>query len=167
MFLTLKILLTASFNFFSWVLVLSWVASKVHYSHPWCYYAFGFGQTFWWHHTDCNGWGFLLFGQHNLMFSFHLLSHQFGVAIKGKCKVVVHDIWITLNVHPDWVVLQVDVANTFNSILCEAILQELHVVRGQLFLLFHFVHYFYAHQFFGHHSFRRKLFIILSFMGMR
>jgi hypothetical protein len=63
----------------------------------------------------------------------------------------------------------VDVANTFNSILCEAIFQELHVARGQLFLLFHFGHYFYAHQlplFFGHHSLRRKLFIILSFMGM-
>jgi hypothetical protein len=77
---------------------------------------------------------------------------------------------MTLNVHLDWVVLQVDVANTFNSILCEVIFQELHVARGQLILLFHFVHYFYAHQlplFFGHHSLRKKLFIILSFMGMR
>jgi hypothetical protein len=72
-----------------------------------------------------------------------------------------------LNVHPDWVVLQVDVANAFSSISCEAIFQELHVVGGQLFLFFHFFHYFYAHQlpsFFGHHSFKGKLFVILSSM---
>jgi hypothetical protein len=49
---------------------------------------------------------------------FHLLPHQFSVAIKGGCKAMVHGIHVTLNVHPDWVVLQVDVVNTFNTISC-------------------------------------------------
>ncbi len=74
------------------------------------------------------------------VFSFHMLPHQFGVVIRGECKAMVHGIWITLNIHPNWVVLQVDVANAFNFISCEAIFQKLHVAGGQLSLLFHFVH---------------------------
>jgi hypothetical protein len=29
---------------------------------------------------------------------------------------MVHDIWVTLNVHLDWVVLQVDITNVFNIV---------------------------------------------------
>jgi hypothetical protein len=32
------------------------------------------------------------------------------------------DIWTVLNVHPNWVVLQVDIANAFNIISCKVIL---------------------------------------------
>jgi hypothetical protein len=45
-----------------------------------------------------------------------LLFHQFGVAIKGRCEAVVHGIWVILNIHLNWVVLHVDVANAFNTI---------------------------------------------------
>lgn len=64
--------------------------------------------------------------------------------------------------------LQVDVVNAFNSILSEAIFQELRVVKGQLFILFLFVSSFYCQQLplsFSHHSPCGELFIILLFMG--
>jgi hypothetical protein len=34
---------------------------------------------------------------------------------------MVHNIWATLNVHLDWVVLQVDIANAFNIVSRKAI----------------------------------------------
>jgi hypothetical protein len=62
----------------------------------------------------------LCFQLHDV-FSSHMSPRQFGMAARGKCEVVVHDIRVALDVHLDWVVLQVDVANTFNSILCKII----------------------------------------------
>jgi hypothetical protein len=50
-----------------------------------------------------------------------MLPHQFGVDIKGGYEVVVHVIQTTLKVHFDWVLLQLDIANIFKSILCKAI----------------------------------------------
>ncbi len=82
---------------------------------------------------------------------------------------MVHGIQFTLDVHLDCVVLQVDVANDFNNILCKVIFQRLQTIRGQLFHLFPFVNSFYAFQFplfFSHHSLLEDLFIIFSFMGM-
>jgi hypothetical protein len=43
------------------------------------------------------------------------------VAVKGGCEVMAHGIQVILDVHLDWVVLQVDVVNIFHSILCKAI----------------------------------------------
>jgi len=40
------------------------------------------------------------------------------VVIKRGSEAVVHGIWVALDVHLDWVVLQVDVANTFNIFFC-------------------------------------------------
>jgi hypothetical protein len=37
------------------------------------------------------------------------------MAIKSKCEVVVHGIQVSLDVHPNWMVLQVDVANVMHS----------------------------------------------------
>jgi hypothetical protein len=45
--------------------------------------------------------------------------HQFGMAIKGGYKVVVHNIQIVLDVHIDWMVFKVDVMNGFYTILCK------------------------------------------------
>jgi hypothetical protein len=56
---------------------------------------------------------------------FHLSLYQFGVTNNDSCEVVVHDIRTALDVHLDWVVLQVDVMNVFNTILCKAIFQKL------------------------------------------
>jgi hypothetical protein len=49
-------------------------------------------------------------------FAIHLSPHQFGVAIKGGCEIMVHNIRIALEIHLDWVVLQVDITNAFNII---------------------------------------------------
>jgi hypothetical protein len=57
---------------------------------------------------------------------------------------MVHGIQAILDVHLDWVVLQVDVVNTFYYILRKAISWEVRATKGQLFLLFHFVPSFYA-----------------------
>jgi hypothetical protein len=43
------------------------------------------------------------------------------MAIKDRCEVVVDGTQTTLDVHPHWVVLQLDVMNTFNSISHKAI----------------------------------------------
>jgi hypothetical protein len=64
------------------------------------------------------------------MFFFHLLPHQFGGAVTGGCKVVVHGIQAVLDVHPNWVVLQVNVMNIFNTILHETIFQKLQMARN-------------------------------------
>jgi hypothetical protein len=59
------------------------------------------------------------------VFSFHLLPHQFGVLVRGGCEVLVHGIQVVLDVHLDWVVLQVQVMNIFNIILFKALFQKL------------------------------------------
>jgi hypothetical protein len=51
----------------------------------------------------------------------HLLDHQFGMIIRGGFKAMMHGIQVALNVHPNWVGLQVDVINTFNFISHKAI----------------------------------------------
>ncbi len=48
-------------------------------------------------------------------FATHFSLHQFGVATKGDCEVVIHDIRCTMPLHLDWVVFQLHVTNTFNS----------------------------------------------------
>ncbi len=45
----------------------------------------------------------------------HFSLHQFGVVTCGRCEIVVHDVQEMLDLHPHWVVLQVDVHNAFNS----------------------------------------------------
>jgi hypothetical protein len=47
------------------------------------------------------------------------------VVVKGGYEAVVHGICVALNIHHDRVVFQVNIVNTFNSILHEAIFQEL------------------------------------------
>jgi hypothetical protein len=55
----------------------------------------------------------------------HFNPHQFGVMIHDECKIVVHGVQAMLNLHPNWVVLQVDVCNIFNSMSQSTIFQEL------------------------------------------
>ncbi len=46
----------------------------------------------------------------------HFNSHQFSVTIHGRCEIMVYYIQTMLNLYPNWVVLQVDVHKTFNSV---------------------------------------------------
>jgi hypothetical protein len=58
--------------------------------------------------------------------------HQFGVATKGGCESIIHDIKCIVDLHPDWLVFQLDVANAFNSVLRKVIFQELCVLSGDI-----------------------------------
>jgi len=76
---------------------------------------------------------------------------------------MLHDIWAASNVHPNWMVLQVDIANAFNIVSHVVIFQKLCAANGQLSQLIHFVHLFYAPQlllFFNHHYIQGDLSII-------
>lgn len=58
-------------------------------------------------------------------FAFHLSSYQFGVVVKRGCEAMVYGIRATLDAHPNWVMLQVNIVDGFNTISCKAIFQEL------------------------------------------
>ncbi|KAL2631235.1 hypothetical protein R1flu_015921 [Riccia fluitans] len=51
---------------------------------------------------------------------------------------------VTLDLHPDWVVLQVDIWNAFNIVSWEALFSELRAAIGSLDQLFHFMRFFYV-----------------------
>jgi hypothetical protein len=55
----------------------------------------------------------------------HFSPHQFGVTTFGKCEIMVCGIQTMLNLHPNWVVLQMNVHNAFNSMSQSTIFQEL------------------------------------------
>ncbi|KAL2610010.1 hypothetical protein R1flu_028583 [Riccia fluitans] len=74
----------------------------------------------------------------------HFSPLQFGVATRGGCEIIIHGLWATLDLHSDWIVLQVDIKNAFNTVSREALFRELRVAIGSLDQLFPFVHSFYA-----------------------
>ncbi|KAL2611673.1 hypothetical protein R1flu_023365 [Riccia fluitans] len=85
----------------------------------------------------------------------HFSPLQFDVATHGGCKTIIHGLRAILDLHPDWVVLQVDIQNMFNTISREALFCELRVATGSLDQLFPFVRSFYARRFplyFSHYS---------------
>jgi hypothetical protein len=55
------------------------------------------------------------------------------MAIIGGSKAMVHVIQVILDVHPNWVVLQIDVINVFNTNSWNVIFYEFQVVGSQLF----------------------------------
>ncbi|KAL2610702.1 hypothetical protein R1flu_029275 [Riccia fluitans] len=69
----------------------------------------------------------------------HFSPLQFGVAMHGGCKIIIHGLQATLDLHPDWVVLQVDIKNAFNTISREALFctRQGDPLGGTLFALAH------------------------------
>ncbi len=49
-------------------------------------------------------------------FAKYFSPHQFGVATSCECDTMVHEVKTMLNLHSKWVVIQMDIQNTFNSI---------------------------------------------------
>jgi hypothetical protein len=77
-------------------------------------------------------------------------------------KTIIHDIRCTLNLHLDWVVFQLDMANVFNLMFRKVIFQELSVASGDIIQFILFVCAFDA--------FESSCFIIIiipSTMGIR
>jgi hypothetical protein len=86
--------------------------------------------------TSCT----LCFQFHDV-FATHFSSHQFRVAIKGGCVAIIHGIRCTLDLYPNWVVLQLNVANAFNSISRGVIFKNfMHRVETSLNSSLLFVH---------------------------
>jgi hypothetical protein len=72
-----------------------------------------------------------------------------------------------LDLHPDWVVLQLDMANVFNIVLKGFIFQELHVASGDIIQCIPFVHAFYTFEsplFYTHHNHESNIMVIQSTM---
>ncbi|KAL2620674.1 hypothetical protein R1flu_000879 [Riccia fluitans] len=57
----------------------------------------------------------------------HFSPLQFGVATRGGCETIIHGLHATLDLHPDWVVLQVHVKETLGGALFA--LAHLHALR--------------------------------------
>jgi hypothetical protein len=105
---------------------------------PWGGLLLNHDQTFRWSSSFYNGGNivsitsrFLCFKFHDA-FTTHFSSHQFKVTMKGGCETVIHGIRCTLDLHLNWVVLQLDVVNAFNLMSRGVILQKLvqHVVTS-------------------------------------
>jgi hypothetical protein len=106
--------------------------------------------------------------QFNDVFTTHFSSHQFRAATKGNCEIIIHGIKCTLDLHPNWVVFQLDVANTFNSVSRGVIFQELCVANGDIIQFIPFVHAFYAFEypmFYSHHNREGNVIVIPFTMG--
>ncbi len=79
----------------------------------------------------------------------HFNPYQFGITTYGGCEVVVHGIQTMLNFHPNWVVLHVDVCNTFALVSQLTISQELQFSPNYLDQLSHlFDNFMHAHYIF-------------------
>jgi hypothetical protein len=63
-------------------------------------------------------------------FTTHFPPHQFGVVIKGGYETIFHNIKCNLDLHLDWVVLELDLRNAFNSMSKKVIFKELYATSG-------------------------------------
>jgi hypothetical protein len=72
------------------------------------------------------------------------VQDQFGVATKGGCEAIIHSIKCALNLHPNWVVLQLDMVNTFNLMskgsYLKNFVQHVGASYNSSSLLVHFMH---------------------------
>jgi hypothetical protein len=102
-------------------------------------------------------------------FATHFSPHQFVVATKGDCEIVIHGVKCTLDLHLDWVVLQLDVANTFTLVSKGVKFQEFRATGGDIIQLIHLVRAFYAFEsplFYNHRNYEGDVKIIPSSMGI-
>ncbi|KAL2643240.1 hypothetical protein R1flu_010827 [Riccia fluitans] len=98
----------------------------------------------------------------------HFSPLQFGVVTHGGCETIIHGLYATLDLHPDWIILQFDIRNAFNTISQEALFCELRVATGSLDQLFPFVHSFYARRsplYFSHCSCEDEVSLLSSESG--
>jgi hypothetical protein len=50
-------------------------------------------------------------------FATHFSPHQFGIATKGGYEAIIHGTKCTMYLHPNWVVIKLNVVNAFNLVL--------------------------------------------------
>jgi hypothetical protein len=95
----------------------------------------------------------------------HFSPHQFRITTKGGCEIIIHGIWCTLDLHLDWVFLQLDVVNTFNSMSRGVIFQELHTTGGDIIQFIFFIHAFESPLFYSYHNYDDDVIIIMFTIG--
>lgn len=79
------------------------------------------------------GWPLHLFaGEGSFLITF--LSSPVWCGHPGGCESVVHGLRVILDIHPDWAVIQVDVANAFNFVSWRVMFEEVRDARGRLHL---------------------------------
>ncbi len=109
---------------------------------------------------------FVLCFQFYNAFVTHFSPHQFKIATKGGCEIVIHGIMCTLDPHLEWVILQLDVANAFNLMLKEVIFQEFCVTNGDIIQLSSCIFYIWISRlFYNDHNHEGDVTIILFAMG--
>jgi len=171
---TRKILQMNSHICFNFVPYLTRSHPTSNCTYPWNDLPLSHDQAFKWSSSHCHGETLCQFKSYVLCLQFcdafatHFSSHQFGIATKGKCEVVIHDIKCTLDLHFNWVVFQLDVANVFNSVSKEVIFQELHAIGEDIIQLIPFVHAFYAFEFpmfYNHCNHEGEVIVIPFTMG--
>jgi hypothetical protein len=78
-----------------------------------------------------------------------LISHQFEVSTFGGYEAILFNIQALLNLHPNWVMIHVDVKNVFNRVFQTVIFRKLCDVKGPLAnivpigMLFYGVHFIF------------------------
>jgi hypothetical protein len=101
-------------------------------------------------------------------FATHFSLHQFEITTKGGYEVFIHDIRCTMTLHLNWVIFQLHMANTFNSMSKGVIFQKLHAAGGNFIQFIPFVRAFYAFEsplFYSHHNCESNIIIIPFIMG--
>jgi hypothetical protein len=58
-------------------------------------------------------------------FATQFSPHEFGDVIKGGCETIIHNIRCTLDLHPNSIILQLDVVNAFNLVLKRVIISRI------------------------------------------
>jgi hypothetical protein len=78
------------------------------------------------------------------LFHKHLSLHQFGISTFKGCEAIPFGIQTLFNLHPDWVVMQVDIKNAFINIFPIINFKELCDVKGPLPSIVSFTKLFYG-----------------------
>jgi uncharacterized membrane protein len=114
------------------------------------------------------------FTSHALCFQFldsfvkHFFPRQFGIDIKNDCEAIIYGIKCNLDLHPNYVLLYLDMANVFNSMLRRVIFEKLCVVGESIIHGIPFVREFYAFElplFYIHCNCESNVIINLSTIG--
>jgi hypothetical protein len=107
-------------------------------TYPWNDLLLSHDQTFKWSSFHCHGETLYQFPIYALCLQFcdafatHFSSHEFGITTKGRREAVIYGIKCILNFQLDWMIIQLDMVNAFNSLSKEVIFQKLHAIGGDI-----------------------------------
>jgi hypothetical protein len=104
------------------------------------------------------------------LFQEHLSPHEFEVSTPRDYETIIFNIKALLDLHLDWVVMQVDVENAFNNVSQTVIIKKLWDVKSPLANIISFTKLFCGVQFslyYQHKQHKKRVTIIESFSSTR